>query len=61
MTEFENVHDALEHLILINESKIHRIIENGIEREGTIQDLKDENKETLYNLADLLGMTDLYC
>lgn len=44
MTEFENVHDALEHLILINESKIHRIIENGIEREGTIQDLKDENK-----------------
>lgn len=34
--------------------------EEGKEHEATIKDLQELNAEALYNLADLLGMSDLY-
>ena len=61
MTEFDNVREALEHLIAMNESENNSIIEDGVIRTANMDDLKEMNKETLYNLADLLGMSDLYC
>lgn len=45
----------------MNESKNNSIIEDGVRRTANMDDLKEMNKETLYNLADLLGMSDLYC
>lgn len=60
MTEFDNVREALEQLILINESEVHEITEDGVKRKANITDLRDLNKEVLCNLADLLGMSDLY-
>ena len=60
MTEFDNVREALEQLIMINESKTNSITEDGVRRTAKMEDLKEMNKETLYNLADLLGMSELY-
>lgn len=60
MTEFDNVREALEQLILINESEVREITEDGVKREANINDLRDLNKQALCNLADLLGMSDLY-
>lgn len=61
MTEFDNVREALAQLILINESEVHNITEDGVKRKANIDDLRDINKQVLFNLADLLGMSDLYC
>lgn len=61
MTEFENVREALEQLILINESEVRNITEDGVKRKANIDDLRVINKQVLFNLADLLGMSDLYC
>ena len=61
MTEFDNVREALEQLILINESEVHNITEDGVKRKANIDDLRDINKQVLFNLADLLDMSDLYC
>ena len=61
MTEFDNVREALAQLILINESVMHNITEDGVKRKAKIDDLRDINKQVLFNLADLLGMSDLYC
>lgn len=60
MTEFDNVREALEQLILVNESEVHEITEDGVKRKADINDLRDLNKQVLCNLADLLGMSDLY-
>ena len=61
MTEFDNVREALAQLILINESEVHNITEAGVKRKANIEDLRVINKQVLFNLADLLGMSDLYC
>lgn len=61
MTEFDNVREALAQLILINESVVHIITEDGVKRKANIDDLRVLNKQVLFNLADLLGMSDLYC
>ena len=61
MTEFDNVREALEQLILINESEVHNITEDGVRRKANINDLRVINKKVLFKLADLLGMSDLYC
>ena len=61
MTEFDNVREALAQLILINESEVHNITEDGVKRKANIDDLRVINKQVLFNLADLLGMSDLYC
>ena len=61
MTEFDNVREALAQLILINRSEVHNITEDGVKRKANIDDLRVINKQVLFNLADLLGMSDLYC
>ena len=61
MTEFDNVREALAQLILINGSEVHNVTEDGVKRKANIDDLRDINKQVLFNLADLLGMSDLYC
>lgn len=61
MTEFDNVREALAQLILINESVVHNITVDGVKHKANVDDLRDLNKQLLFNLADLLGMSDLYC
>ena len=61
MTEFDNVREALAQLILINESEVHNITEDGVKRTANIEDLRVINTQVLFHLADLLGMSDLYC
>lgn len=61
MTEFENVRDALKEAIEIADAKSWgNIKEDGMIRPATIQDVQDLMQERLYNIADLLGMSDLY-
>lgn len=61
MTEFENVRDALKDSIEIADAKPWGDIkEGGTVRPVTIQDVQDLMQERLYNIADLLGMSDLY-
>lgn len=59
----DNVKDCLKELLDFNdpESKNFTVNEDGeFRRPGTMKDLKELNTENLRNLADLLGMTDLY-
>ena len=59
----DNVKDCLKELLAFNdpESKNFTVKENlQFRRQGTMKDLKELNTEDLRNLADLLGMTDLY-
>ena len=59
----DNVKDCLKELLDFNdpESKNFTVMENiEFRRPGTMKDLKELNTENLRNLADLLGMTDLY-
>ena len=56
--EFDNVRDALEMGISTNQAKQSDFKIDGVE--ATYDDLRDWNKEALYNIADLLGMSDLY-
>lgn len=61
MIEFENVRDALKDAIEIADAKSWGDIkEGGTVRPVTIQDVQDLMQERLYNIADLLGMSDLY-
>lgn len=56
--EYESVREALEFLINVNESEQKDTTVNGYE--ATYEDLAECNREALYNIADLLGMSDLY-
>ena len=59
----DNVKDCLKELLDFNdpESKNFTVMEDiEFRRPGTMKDLKELNTEDLHNLADLLGMTDLY-
>lgn len=59
----DNVKDCLKELLDFNdpESKNFTVNEDSeFRRPGTMKDLKELNTENLRNLADLLGMTDLY-
>lgn len=65
--EFENIREALECLIEINDSnlnpadKIVVIDDNGIHLEkASYKNLQDFNTEALTYIADELGMSDLY-
>lgn len=63
MHEYDNVRDYLKDLLAFNDTrnKDFRVKdENGTDREATVKDLQELNTEALYNLADLLGMSDLY-
>ena len=56
--EFDNVRKALEFLIDCNSSDQKELAYNG--KLPTFGDLQDTNREAAYNIADLLGMSDLY-
>lgn len=59
----DNVKDCLMELLAFNdpESKNFTVKEDlQFRRPGTMKDLKEINTEDLRNLADLLGMTNLY-
>ena len=63
--EFENVRQALEFLVECLESesikvKVYEGSEFVLERDATAQDVKDTVFEVVANIADLLGMSDIY-
>lgn len=61
MTEFENVKDALQEAIEIVDAKV--IITKtgtGEYHPATAEEKQSLIQERLYNIADLLGMSDLY-
>lgn len=62
MAEFTDAHSALEFLETLNNKNctIVSATENGKKRPATIKDLQEMNYETIINLCDLLGMSDIY-
>ena len=63
--EFENVCEALEFLVEYLESesikvKVYEGSEFVWERDATAQDVKDTVFEVVANIADLLGVSDIY-
>ena len=53
--EFDTVKEALEWLIEVNSGKLKV---NG--EEATVEKLQEVNRETIYGICDLLGLSDLY-
>lgn len=53
--EFDTVKEALEWLIEVNTGKLKV---NG--EEATVEKLQEVNRETIYGICDLLGLSDLY-
>ncbi|KAF0552540.1 hypothetical protein [Pediococcus acidilactici] len=61
MEEFDNVKEALKDAIEIAESKgIKTKAGNDKYHSATAEDIQELMQERLYNIADLLGMSDLY-
>ncbi len=60
MIEFGNVREALEDAIKTAEAKEIKIIDDGKEVDATVEDVQELLRERLYNIADILGMSDLY-
>lgn len=69
MTDFENVRQALEELIAINNTRTKlprskELDESGNvivkEHEVTARDLQEMNYQDLVDICDMLGMSDIY-
>ncbi|MGQ2357681.1 hypothetical protein [Pediococcus pentosaceus] len=61
MTEFENVRDALKEAIEIADAKgIKTKVGKNEYHPATAEEVQEMLSERLYNIADLLGMSDLY-
>lgn len=62
--ETENVREALRILLDYNDSKLNPNLKigefGGPQREATVKDVQEFNSGLLANIADLLGMSDLY-
>jgi hypothetical protein len=56
--EYENVREALDVLVSFNDTNRDELTVDG--KQMTFGDLQDLNREIAYNIADLLGMSDLY-
>lgn len=56
--EFKSVREALEFLIDINSQS--SAVTNQDNQPASVEDMKELNMEALANVADLLGMSDLY-
>lgn len=56
--QFENVREALEFLLDINSQS--SAVTNQDNQPASVEDMKELNMEALANVADLLGMSDLY-
>ncbi len=59
MIEYENVKDALKALYELNNATEITIkdMETGETRQAEVEDIQEENREIVYRLADLLGIT----
>lgn len=65
---YENVRDALEELVSLNNPgttfvKVSTIIDSGAKidtRKFELKDLQESNYELLANVCDLLGMSEIY-
>lgn len=66
MTEFRNIREALEELEAINNprTEIGKVREEydigACEHNATIKDLQEINYDTITNICDQLGMSDIY-
>ena len=60
MIEFGNVREALADAIKTVEAKEIKIIDGDEEVDATVEDVQELLRERLYNIADILGMSDLY-
>lgn len=60
MIEYDNVKDALKDAIFYTENNDMKIISDGVKRDATIEDYQESIRERLYNVADLLGMSEIY-
>lgn len=62
--EENNVRDALKTLLEYNDKQLNPepIVGkfDGLNRPAAVNDIQDFNEELLINIADLLGMSDLY-
>jgi hypothetical protein len=56
--EFENLREALEFLLDINSPS--SAVTNQDNQPASVDDMKELNMEALANVADLVGMSDLY-
>lgn len=56
--QFESVRETLEFLFDINRESSS--VTNKDNRPASVDDMKELNMEALVNIADLLGMSDLY-
>lgn len=58
----ENLRDCLKELLLINDTKNEIAVKEGDSQryKATVKDIQELNNQSLYCLADLLGMSDLY-
>ena len=59
MIEYENVKDALKALYELNNATEITIkdMETGETRQAEVEDIQEDNREIVYQLADLLGIT----
>lgn len=59
MIEYENVKDALKALYVLNNATKITIkdMETDETRQAEVEDIQEENREIVYRLADLLGIT----
>lgn len=55
--EFENVKEVIDFLFELGDPATMIFVDG---RDGNIDDYKEELREALYQLCDLLGMEDLY-
>lgn len=62
--EYDNAKEALKNLIEFNDKELNPaptiVYPNGPQRPASVNDIQDFNEEVLINIADLLGMSDLY-
>ena len=56
--EFESLREALEFLLDINSQSSE--VTNQDNQPASVEDMKELNMEALVNVADLLGISDLY-
>lgn len=57
MVEYDNVKDAVKALCELNSAADITIVdEDGNIRQATLEDIQEDNREILYQLADLLGI-----
>lgn len=57
MVEYDNVKDAVKALCELNSAADITIVdEEGNIRQATLEDIQEDNREIVYQLADLLGI-----